>query len=65
MATQQLRKNPGYGMLPLYLIILTHRTVGILINFLKRELVLPVVIREKYEDHLQVFPGSQIFTMQW
>jgi hypothetical protein len=52
-------------MLPLYLIILTHRTVGILINFLKRELVLPVVVREKYEDHQQAFPGSQIFTMQW
>ena len=52
-------------MPPLYLLTPIHHTVGISINFLKRELVLRVVTREKFEAHPKAWAVLQSFIMKW
>ena len=63
--TQQPRKNPGYGMPPLYPGTLILPIVGISINLSNKGLVLQDAIKEKYEGQLQAFPDSQISIKKW
>ena len=59
------KEKPWVRYAPLYLGTLTPPIVGISINLSNKGLVLQGAIKEKYEDHLQAFPNSQIFIKKW
>ena len=60
-----IKINPGSGMPPLYLLTPIRRTVGISTNFLKRQLVLRAVTRDKCVDPPKAWAALQSFIMKW
>ena len=61
MLILEIEINLGCGMPPLYLVIPIHHTVGKSKNFSKRELVLPISIKVKCQDLLQLSRDLPIF----
>ena len=63
MLILEIETNLGCGMPPLYLVIPIHHTVGKSKNFSKRELVLPISIKVKCQDLLQLSRDLAIFIL--
>ena len=59
-----IKINTGCGMPQLYLLSPIRRTDGRSINFLKRELVLPVVTRDNFMGLVKAWTALQIFIIK-